>query len=109
MTKSRVTATAEQQSPDLGLDPGATDPWKVGTCYFIRTVTMFLVGRLVWFGDRELVLDQASWIADTGRFYDALSTGRLSEIEPFPRPVIVGRGSIIDATEWTHALPLVQK
>lgn len=84
-------------------------PFKVGENYIIRTVTMIQLGRLDWVGDKELVLSSASWIADTGRFHDALKTGKLNEVEPFTNDVIVGRGSIIDASIWTHKLPKEQK
>ena len=84
-------------------------PWKSGEAYLIRTVTMFVVGRLLEVYDQELVLIDAAWVPDTGRFHDALVTGRLNEVEPFPGLVIVGRGSIVDATQWVHSLPLAQK
>lgn len=84
-------------------------PFKVGENYLIRTVTMILVGRLEAVYDTEFVLSSASWIADTGRFYDALKTGNLDEVEPFTDDVIVGRGSLIDATIWTNKLPTEQK
>jgi hypothetical protein len=84
-------------------------PYKVGENYLIRTVTMIQIGRLESVGPQELVLSSAAWIADTGRFYDALKTGKLNEVEPFPDEVIIGRGSIIDATIWTHKLPKEQK
>jgi hypothetical protein len=80
-------------------------PWVVGCAYFIRTVTMHVIGRLVAVYEHELVLEDAAWVADSGRFANALKTGALSEVEPFISAVIVGRGSIIDATEWGHALP----
>ena len=57
----------------------------------------------------EIVLDDAAWIADTGRFYNALKDGTLSEVEPFIGPVSINRGSIVDVTEWKHALPRTQK
>lgn len=84
-------------------------PWEVGKQYFIRTVTMFLVGKLEWVGDQELVLSSASWVADTGRFHDCLKQFQFNEVEPFINDAIVGRGSIIDATEWTAKLPREQK
>lgn len=84
-------------------------PYQVGQNYFIRTVTHYYTGRLVRVTQKELVLEDAAWIADTGRFHDALKNGTLSEIEPFPSPVIVGRGAVIDATLWTHELPRNQK
>jgi hypothetical protein len=84
-------------------------PFKIGENYLIRTVTMIQIGRLESVGANELVLSSAAWIADTGRFYDALKTGKLNEIEPFLNDVIIGRGSIIDATIWTHKMKWEQK
>lgn len=83
--------------------------FKIGDNYFIRTVTMILVGCLEWVGDKEMELSNASWIADTGRFHNALKEGKLNDVEPFTNNVIIGRGSIIDATVWTHSLPTSQK
>lgn len=83
--------------------------FEVGKCYLIRGVTMYYTGRLASISDTDLVLADAAWIADTGRFSDALRTGDLNEVEPFALPVIVPRSSIVDATEWTHALPREQR
>src|ERR1700761_7084751 len=88
---------------------GCCHPFKVGEAYLVRTVTMIVLGKLDKVYDGELVMSSASWVADTGRFYDALKTGKLNEVEPFTDDVIVGRGSIIDATIWTHKLPKEQK
>lgn len=84
-------------------------PWEVGKCYLIRTVTMIQTGRLAAITEHELLLENAAWVADTGRFHDALKTGKLVEVEPFIGPAIIGRGAIVDATEWMHALPSDQK
>lgn len=78
--------------------PDTSHPWEIGKCYLIRTVTMTETGRLVAVTPQELVLEDACWIADTGRFADALKTGKYNEQEPFPDGrVIIGRGSVIDA------------
>ena len=53
--------------------------------------------------------EQASWVADSGRFHNALKDGTLNEIEPFISDVIINRGGIIDVTEWIHDLPKNQK
>ena len=75
-------------------------PWVIGKNYLIRTVTMIQTGRLVAVTQQELVLEDAAWIADTGRFADALRTGKFNEVEPFPDGhVIVGRGAIVDAIQ----------
>lgn len=94
---------------DSSISEPATSPWKVGNNYFIRTITMHLVGELVGIDDKELVLKNASWIADSGRFHDALKNGTFDEIEPFVNDVIVNRNSIIDATFFNHRLPEEQK
>ena len=75
--------------------------WQIGKLYLIRTVTFFYVGRLVALDEHELVLEDAAWVADTGRFAEALATGKLTEVEPYPDgPVLIGRGALVDAAEW---------
>lgn len=92
-----------------GASTAGEHPFKIGDAYLIRTVTMIVLGKLEWVGSNELVLSSASWVADTGRFYNAIKDGKLNEVEPFTNDVVVGRGSIIDATIWTHQLPREQK
>jgi hypothetical protein len=85
------------------------DVWEIGANYLIRTVTMIDTGRLVAVTDRELVLEDAAWIADTGRFADAIAMSKFEEVEPFPDGrVIIGRGAIIDAVTIKQ-LPRTQK
>lgn len=86
-----------------------TGPFKVGQAYLFRTVTNYITGKVVAVFDGEIVVQEAAWIADTGRFFNALKTGEFNEVEPFTDEVIIGRGSIIDATVWKHPLPAVQK
>lgn len=82
--------------------------WKVGSNYLIRTVTMIQAGKLVKVTDKELVLQDASWVADTGRFQNALQSGEFAEVEMFPNDVIIGRAAIIDATTIAK-IPTAQK
>lgn len=78
--------------------------WRVGKIYLIRTVTMINTGILVAVTPQELVLEEAAWIADTGRFADALESAEFSEVEPFPSgQVIISRGSVVDAVEIKKA------
>lgn len=78
-------------------------PYEVGKLYIIRTVTMYHLGRLTEVWPNELVLEDASWVADTGRFHECVQKGTVREIEPFPEGrVVVGRGAIIDACVWKH-------
>jgi len=74
--------------------------WEIGKAYMIRTVTMIESGRLVAVTPHELVLEEAAWIADTGRFTEAVAKAEFSEVEPYPDgKVIVGRGGIISACQ----------
>ncbi len=82
----------------------------VGKNVFIRTVTFHYTGHLVSEGPTWLVLADAAWIGDSGRFSDALRTGNLSEVEPYPNSEIrVAVGSVVDMCEWTADLPRDQK
>lgn len=84
----------------IGPQTSCVEPWEIGKNYLIRTVTMIDIGRLVAVTPTELVLVDAAWVADTGRFSECLKTGSYSEVEPFPDGrVIVGRGSVIDAVQ----------
>ena len=74
----------------------------------IRTVTNFYTGRVVEETKKWLRLETVAWIADTGRFSDALSTSLFNEVEPYPRPVIVMKAAIVDITEIGE-LPTKQK
>lgn len=91
----------------------ANQPFAIGTAYLFRLVTYAWVGRVVAVGDKEIILSEASWVADTGRFTNALASGlesmSLSEIEPAGDGVIIGRGAIVDATPYKHSLPKAQK
>ena len=82
-------------------DPtGVGGAWELGAIYLVRTVTMIDTGRLVGVTEHELILEDAAWIADTGRFADALEKAEFGEVEPFPAGrVIVGRGALIDAVK----------
>src|SRR5437016_2334962 len=94
----------------LNHEPARTGRWQIGQPYFIRTVTHHLTGRLVDVTEQELWLDDAAWIADDGRFAQAVATGEFAEVEPFPSglTVAVGRGALIDAVQ-IKAVPRSQK
>ncbi len=80
--------------------------FRIGTAYLIRTVTHYFVGRLAAVTDTDLVLEDAAWVASTGRYSDALVTGKLDELEPCLGRHIVARGGLIDAAEWGYSLPM---
>lgn len=80
----------------------------VGEKWFFRTVTYHLVGQIVKKVGQFFVLDNASWVADSGRFMDAIKRGTLAEVEPVGR-TMVNIDAITDAFPWKHALPKGQK
>lgn len=84
-------------------------PYKIGDKVFIRTVTLYYLGRINNIIGEWIILDGASWIADTGRFYDFLKDGKCNEYESFIDHVCVPMGSVIDITEWKHDLFKGQK
>lgn len=90
---------------------GAVDPLdpQPGEQLLIRTVTMTLTGRVTGTSATWILLDDAAWIADTGRFADAIKTGDVAEVEPMGDHVRVARAAIVDVTPWTHPLPDVQR
>lgn len=104
LTIRQIREAAAMMNP--GSDSGA---WEIGKNYLIRTVTHIQTGRLVSVTAQELVIKDAAWVADTGRFAGALASCDFNEVEPFPDgPVIVGRGAIVDACR-INTLPRGQK
>ena len=83
--------------------------YQLGQKYYIRTVTHHYVGRLVQKDANDFVLEECSWIADSGRWSNALKTGELKEVEPYPCYAIINRAAICDSSVWDHKLPRDQK
>ena len=83
-------------------------PFQPGDKVFLRTVTHHLTGRVDRIVGKFLVLKDAAWIADDGRFMNAIQDGKLSEVEPVKCEVKVNTDSLIDAYEWAHDLPRTQ-
>ncbi len=78
-----------------------------GQNVYIRTVTYHYTGRLVGVIGDNLVVTDAAWIAESGRWSEALSNGfgRNAEIEPYPDGSNVTVGAIVDVSPWQHDLP----
>lgn len=82
-------------------------PFKIGEKYYIRTVTHHQTGRVKEIVGKFLILEQAAWIADSGRFMNAILEGKLDEVEPV-KEAIVNTDTIIDAFLWEFDLPKKQ-
>lgn len=79
-----------------------------GKSILIRTVTNYYTGEVSEETSKYLKLTKAAWIADTGRFSDAIGKSVFGEVEPYPRPVFVMKAAIVDITE-IDTLPRDQK
>ena len=80
----------------------------VGKKLFIRTVTYHLVGKVEKIFGNFMQLSKASWVADSGRFMNAIKDGTLDEVEPVGE-AFVNINSITDAFPFNHDLPTKQK
>lgn len=81
------------------------NPVQIGNSVFVRTVTMYYTGRIVSLSDEWIILEDAAWVFDTGRWSVALLAGTLVEVEPYCDPVAVARAAVVDVTTWRHPLP----
>lgn len=80
----------------------------VGQKWFFRTVTYHLVGKITKRIGNFFQLEDASWIADSGRFMQFIKNGTPDEVEPVGT-VLVNTNTIVDAYPWKHKLPKDQK
>jgi hypothetical protein len=83
---------------------GTELPFVVGKSYFIRTVTYHSLGKVESIKGSFLVLSDACWVADSGKFSKAIKEGDLNEVE-FVGDMIVSITSVCDAFPWVHKLP----
>jgi len=79
-----------------------------GAKVLIRTVTSYFAGVVSEVDDHFIALAHASWVADTGRFSDALKSGSFTEVEMYDRAVIVAVAAVVDVTTLPE-VPAKQK
>ena len=87
---------------------GSELPFIIGKPYLIRTVTYHMLGKIECVSGNFLVLSSASWIADSGRFNEAIAKGNLNEIE-YVGDAIVAVNAIVDCFPWSHKVPTESK
>lgn len=80
----------------------------VGEKFFFRTVTYHLTGKVKKVIGNIIQLEEAAWIADSGRFMQAIKEGKLNEVEPVGS-AFLNINSITDFFPWKHKLPTEQK
>ncbi|MGV8131105.1 MAG: hypothetical protein ACP5N7_03320 [Candidatus Pacearchaeota archaeon] len=80
----------------------------VGGKYYFRTVTYHTVGEVKKIVGRFAYLKSASWVADSGRFMNAIKDGTLNEVEPVG-DAFVNLDTVVDFFPWKHTLKIDQK
>jgi hypothetical protein len=105
--KSAVEAAGALAVSVVSAEPSSSNNFQflVGKKVFIRTVSYHYTGKVKSANKDFIVLQDAAWVADSGRFAAALSKGSLSEVEPYPNECIVMTPSVVDISEWAHDLP----
>lgn len=76
----------------------------VGKKFYIRTVTYHCTGEVTKRIGAFIEMKNAAWIADSGRFSDAIKKGELDEVEPVGT-MWVNLNSVVDMFPWKHKLP----
>lgn len=87
-----------------------THPFEVGKKYFIRAVTYHCILEVQEIVGNFLISDNIVWVADSGRFQQAIENGEMNEVEPI-RGIQGGVciNTIVDFWEWNHNIPSLQK
>ena len=80
----------------------------LGKCVVIRTVTYHYTGKVKAVAGGFVRLSDAAWIADSGRWHNALKDGTWNEVEPYVNDALVAVPAIVDVTEIASC-PKAQK
>lgn len=91
-----------------GMVGGASFPWRVGECVFIRAVTYHWIGCIAELGPDYILLEGAVWVASSARLNEMLRSRSLvgAELEVVPDGKgLVMRAAIVDVMRWSHPLP----
>ncbi len=80
----------------------------IGEKFFFRTLTYHLTGKVKKVIGSILELDDAAWIADSGRFMQCIKDGIVNEVEPVGK-AFLNISAVTDFFPWKHKLPQDQK
>lgn len=80
----------------------------IGSKWYFRTVTYHSVGEVKKIVGRFAYMKNASWVADSGRFMNAIKDGTLDEVEPVG-DTFINLDTVVDFFPWKHSLPKEQK
>jgi hypothetical protein len=108
MNEALLGKIVEAALKENGSSISSDHPFRVGESYFFRTVTYHFVGTIKEIIGKWIILKDASWVADSGRFHVALEKGELSEVEYMDK-AILNMDTITDASMWNNKIPKESK
>lgn len=73
----------------------------VGKTYFFRTVTYHMVGLVTGVMGNFVLLSQATWVAESGRFMQCITEGAVNEVEPVGCAGL-NMDTVTDFFPWVH-------
>lgn len=77
---------------------------ELGKIYLVQTATGFWMTGIVKLDASDFyILEKAAWIADTGRFHQAVKSSEFHEVEPLARDLVLMKQAIVMATEIDKA------
>ncbi len=89
-------------------------PFEIGKKYFVQTVTQYRLGEVEDIKGKFIIWKAKSvWVADTGRFTNAMKHGfaslELAEIEIYEQRGGTHIDSIVNYMDWNLDIPTEQK
>jgi hypothetical protein len=82
-------------------------PYVKGQLYHVETATKYYIGTCSDVTDQEIVLQDAAWVAHTGRLNAYLSGSAPTSLEPLNGPVFISRGAIVAVIPYTRKIEIV--
>jgi len=76
-----------------------------GDKIFTRTLTYHYIGEVVEDNIDYIVLNNCSWVADSGQFTSCIKEGKLDEVEIIGDDVKILKSNMTDCIPWVHELP----
>jgi hypothetical protein len=89
----------QEEGIDMSL-PG----FKEGDNVFIRTCTLYYIGKIKLLTPSFVLLEQVTWVAQTAHWGETLRNGSLREHANMPDDAAISLWSVIDCTKWRHKL-----
>lgn len=77
--------------------------------YLFSGVTYFTLGLIREMGGDWVLLDEASWVGETGGLADCIKNGTIGESEFLGDGIYVNMAACSDMIPWKHDLPLTNQ